>query len=547
MTPRRVLALLLMLAMLTGCGLFGDGEPADQAPGAGEDPDELPLTGWSDVQEVGAGGVLRIGVSTLPDTFDPVVEDASVGPGTSDLERVLGPTTGGAVRITDDGGWEVDDNYAESVEVTDEDPLTVRVRLNTDAVWQDGEAIVAADMVAFHAYLSRADFANPAVAEGWDDIAAVEEGDSEHEYVVRFERPRSDWPRFVYPRLPRSVTDGEGDADFADSAVPSNGPFVITDIDRETGTITQERNPRWWGRTPRLEQVVWRVGTPQVQAEAYAADELDVIDVDGSSTEDVDAERLRRAAGSAWSHLTVNAGSGPLADADVRRALTLALDREAIASAALDGLDVPARVGESVFTVPGQEGHADVASELLEHDPAAAQKLLSDAGFEEGEGPELRFPVPAESPAVLSRARLVAEQLDAAGFRVEVEEVDADAFSEAVLVPRDFDLVSFSWDANLLGVAPAESGYRPVDSADNLTGVASGSREQWSASVGALEDEARHEATAELARVVVEQRVVIPLAVPPKVMAVREGVLNYGPSAFRQPDFTVVGFEGDAD
>ncbi|WP_375001416.1 ABC transporter family substrate-binding protein [Aeromicrobium sp. CTD01-1L150] len=557
---RPVIVAVVIVAMVGGCGLFGGDDEAVDSPsaGAGSDPEELVLTGWSDVaaDEVADGGALRIGISTLPATFNPVHADASTGPGGSDLEQLLGPTTGDAVRLTEDGGWEVDEDYAESVEMDREDPLTVRVRLNPDAVWQQGTPITAADMRAYWQAMNGSnDGYRVTSTDGYDDIEAVENGDDEHEYTVRFSTPRSDWPRFVYPRLPRSIS---GDAKsfntaFTERPVPSNGPFVVTDIDPESGTITQERNPRWWGRTPKLEQIVWRVATPEVQAEAFDADELDVIDVDATSAPDVDPDLLRRSAGSSWTHLTLGAGSGPLANEDVRQAVALALDRQAVAADAVDGIEAAPSVATSVFTVPGQQGH-DEDAEPPERDVEAARELLAGAGYDVGEqttrdGKQLTlsFPVPEGSSAIVRRAELVTEQLADVGIAVDVTQVPQEDFAEQVFVPRDFDLVTFSWDAQLLGVASAQSRYRPVDSADNVTGVASGSAEQWSDAVTALDDDARHEAVSALDSAVLEQHVVVPLAVPPVVLAVRDGVAGYGPSAFEKPDYTRVGFTDVGD
>lgn len=149
--------------------------------------------------------------------------------------------------------------------------------------------------------------------------------------------------------------------------------------------------------------------------------------------------------------------------------------------------------------------------------------------------------MPQESSTIARRAELVAEQLADVGIAVDITQVSREDFSGNVLLPRDFDLVTYSWDAQLLGVASAQSRYRPIDSADNVTGVASGSREQWTEAVTALDDEARHEAVAALDETILEQDVVLPLAVPPVVLAVRDGVAGYGPSTFEKPDYTRVG------
>ena len=522
----RLAAAGLALVLLGGCGLFGGDSPQEPTESGPEQTD--PLVGWSPVDptELAEGGVVRIGIDALPSSFNPAVAAEGALPGRSGLDRLLAPTTGSAMRLTEDGGWEVDPAYAEAVEVVSDDPLEVRVELQPDAVWQDGSPITSADMTAWVDAVAQ--------DEGWDDIEAVEV-DGDLAYTVRFERVRSDWPLFVHPRLPADISsDTERFTDgFTEEPVPSNGPFAITDIDLETGTVTQEPNPRWWGPRPVLEQIVWRLATPEVQAEAFAADELDVVEVEPSRSTDLDADLLRTATGSRWTHLTLNAGGGgPLADDAVRRAVVQALDRSALAEAGATAVDVPALVAESAFTVPGQQGHVNATDALPEPDAAAAREVLQDV--------TLRFPVPA-GEVTQARAEAVAEQLRDAGATVEVRPVEREDFVEQVLVPRDFDLLTFSYDAAILGVAPMESRLRPAGSVDNVTGVAAGSAEAWDAARVALDPDERAEAIAVLDAQVLEPLVLVPLTVPPEVLAVRDGVANYGPATFLRPDFTRVG------
>ena len=43
---------------------------------------------------------------------------------------------------------------------------------------------------------------------------------------------------------------------------PSAGPFVVSVIDRPAQRIVLTRNPRWWGRKPRLESITFLVLDP---------------------------------------------------------------------------------------------------------------------------------------------------------------------------------------------------------------------------------------------------------------------------------------------
>ena len=76
----------------------------------------------------------------------------------------------------------------------------------------------------------------------------------------------------------------------------------------------------------------------------------------------------------------INTARPFLNDVRVRRALSLALDREALVSALLRGGQRPA----TGFVPPGTGGYEP--SSLLRHDPDAARALLAEAGHPEGRG-----------------------------------------------------------------------------------------------------------------------------------------------------------------
>lgn len=552
---RRVLLLAVLgVAVVLAGSLwwFRGGDPAT-APQA-DASDALPTTAWSRAEpgSVTAGGKLRLAVTAMPANFNPVQAD---GAGAA-AGQVLAPTTGSPVRISTDGGWRVDTDYARSIEVVDEKPLKVQVRLNPDAVWQDGTPITAKDMTAFHRAMSGdVDGLEVASTDGFDDIDSVKTGDDKFEYTVTFDTPRSDWPRYVYPRLPADVSTkpkafNEG---FRTKAVPSNGPFVVASVNEKTGTITEKRNPRWWGSKPRLEQVVWRIADPTVQAKAFATDELDAVSVDATTYEDVaDSGTVQRAGGGTWTHLTLNGGRGPLKDVKVRRAVSAAIDRDALAAEASKGVGAPPRTAGSLVLVPGQRGYRDVAAQELKPGIAEARAQLEEAGYTQKDGKAVRdgkpltltLPVPSDTPSNDARVKAIVADLKAAGITVKTPTVEASKFFRDTVVPLDFDLVTFTWPASAFPVQPAERRFRPVDSPQNYTGVAAKSlNDSWDDASAALKEEDRTDRIRDLDAKLMGEAVMVPLAMLPDVVVIKDGLVNYGAATFEQPDFTIVGFK----
>jgi peptide/nickel transport system substrate-binding protein len=73
-------------------------------------------------------------------------------------------------------------------------------------------------------------------------------------------------------------------------------------------------------------------------------------------------------------------GKNPFKDVRVRRALNLAVDREAIRKVVMRGLSIPA----GIMIAPGVHGHSKEIDIVPKFDPAAAKKLLAEAGYPDG-------------------------------------------------------------------------------------------------------------------------------------------------------------------
>jgi peptide/nickel transport system substrate-binding protein len=73
-------------------------------------------------------------------------------------------------------------------------------------------------------------------------------------------------------------------------------------------------------------------------------------------------------------------GKNPFKDLKVRRALNMAVDREAIRKVTMRGLSIPA----GIMVPPGVHGHSKLIDIVPKYDPAGARKLLAEAGYPEG-------------------------------------------------------------------------------------------------------------------------------------------------------------------
>ncbi|MEE1927751.1 ABC transporter family substrate-binding protein [Streptomyces sp. TRM 70351] len=93
---------------------------------------------------------------------------------------------------------------------------------------------------------------------------------------------------------------------------------------------------------------------------------------------------VRRAYAPVYLQLALNGSTGPLRDERVRRAVARALDREALAAAALGPAGLDGRALGSHLRMYDQAGYQDGSTALGEPGPASAAALLASAGWRGG-------------------------------------------------------------------------------------------------------------------------------------------------------------------
>lgn len=164
-----------------------------------------------------------------------------------------------------------------------------------------------------------------------------------------------------------------------------NGAFMLTEW-RPNARIIVAKNPHHRdAATNQLERVIFfPIENPDVEEREFRAGQLHVtftLPVTKiASWREQDPEKLRIDPTSQINFLRFNTTRAPLNDPRVRRALSLAIDRPAIARAVLQGSREPA----TAITPPGTGGY--VARASIGTDLTEARALLAAAGFPEGRG-----------------------------------------------------------------------------------------------------------------------------------------------------------------
>jgi peptide/nickel transport system substrate-binding protein len=183
------------------------------------------------------------------------------------------------------------------------------------------------------------------------------------------------------------------------SALNANGtgPFILRTREPDSRTI-MERNPTYWD--PKLETNVTRIefrpiGSDPTRVAALVSGEIDlVIDVPSqdvarlSRDQNLKVERTDEFRTIFFGFDLKNdqlkygapGGGNPFKDPRVREAVNRAIDTDAITKSVMRGLATP--TGQ--LLAPGNVGHDKGLDQRMPYDPAAAKKLLAEAGYPNG-------------------------------------------------------------------------------------------------------------------------------------------------------------------
>ncbi|MGE3622230.1 MAG: ABC transporter substrate-binding protein, partial [Acidimicrobiia bacterium] len=168
-----------------------------------------------------------------------------------------------------------------------------------------------------------------------------------------------------------------------------------------------------------------RVADPVARLNALRAGEVDLISVKLETSEQAQALAdqsddyvYKEKEGSQQNVLFFNSREAPMDKVEVRRAINLAVDREAI-EAFMDG-SCPAAT--QLFP-EGQVGHDPDLDDQYTYDPDEAMELLEQAGYPNGL--DLSLNLPAGASPFEALAAVIQEQLSKVNIRVAVTPMDA--------------------------------------------------------------------------------------------------------------------------
>jgi ABC-type oligopeptide transport system substrate-binding subunit/DNA-binding SARP family transcriptional activator len=279
--------------------------------------------------------------------------------------------------------------------------------LRDDVQWSDGARVTAADFeYALKRMLDRATGSfyatllydlKGARAFHQGEVASAEtvgvQAADDVTLIIELEEPTGHFlsllARWGIP-VPRHVVEVHGRAWASPVHLVTNGPFSLESW--EAGqSMALARNPAYHGRfdgnVQRLHLALMPSNAWSERLALYESDQLDAVVISAFPSPELEAARQRHVGDYfslprlETSMVGFNASRPPFDDVRVRRALTLAIDRELLADVILGGHVSPATGG---LVPPDMPGHS--AGIGLPHDPDRARKLLAEAGYPGGRG-----------------------------------------------------------------------------------------------------------------------------------------------------------------
>ena len=452
---KRALALLLAATMvfgLTACGGNGNNasNEADNAAEATDNTDDAAQPAETDTEEPAESTdaaqsdaastgekILSVQVGPNPETIDPALNSAVDG------GNMLLHSFECLLAVDKDG--KLIPGQAESWE-TSEDGLTWTFHLRAGLKWSDGSDLTANDFVYSWKRVCDPNVAAPyaetvlgmvagyedAIAGDLDALQVVAQDDST--LVVTLNAPCSFFGSLaafatLSPVQQATVeTNGDAWATAAETYV-SNGPFYVSEW-VPSSYIMMTKNPNYWNADAiKLDGIKWNlIEDANASYSAYQTGEVLFI-------KDVPTEEIPSLSDNPEFHvdpiigtyyLSVNTQREPFTDAKVRKALSLAIDREYVAGTLMQGTYSAASnfMGPGWIDTDGSQfidkangGQPYIDTANHEANVETAKQLLADAGYPDGEG----LPSITYSTNDAGYHKVVAEYLQQAWAELGVE------------------------------------------------------------------------------------------------------------------------------
>jgi len=350
------------------------------------------------------------------------------GAGHSPVSFVVEPSVAESWEIQD-GGKKYVFNLREGVQWHDVDPV-------------NGRELVASDVVFTYDRIGREDMAN--TQKQWLLHVTSVTAPDDYTVVMEASQPVAAMLQFVAKTnmeiLAPEAEEKCGDFALPECAAAGLGPWIFQSYDPNVGTVNT-RNPTFWDAPyPYIDKVVQLFfGDERSEDAAFRTGKVDILGIDTCGISGERYKGLKKtnpeliypsfidSLNRRGLHLKMD--RPPFNDVAVRRAASMAVNREGWVATCLDGFGIPFGgflAHGNAYWIPDDE-YGD-GEKYLKFDPDGARQMLADAGY----GPDdIHITLEGTTgygPRFDCEVELFAEFLNDVGINTEISMVDYDSF-----------------------------------------------------------------------------------------------------------------------
>ncbi|MDO4267499.1 MAG: ABC transporter substrate-binding protein [Eubacteriales bacterium] len=421
---------------LTGCGGGGTADTQTSAAGTADAGQaEGAVTAGTEVDTTGF----------LVSVLNADIQTADVQKTTKDYEipwniydRLV------EIQVADDGTSSIQPSLAESWEISP-DGMEYTFHLRQGVKFHDGSDFTAEDVVyTFNRMLTAAGTVNTESVDQIRGAAEVLDGTAEslegveavddYTLKVTLKEPFAGFLACLSTPgasiYDSGATEAAGDQFGMDPAVTvGTGPFKFASW-TFNDSLVLTRNDDYWKEPSALPGVVIRiVPDTETQTMMFESGELDIIDLD-FVTDAIDRftatypDQIVEAPRVGITYVTMNFNIEPFQDVRVRKAVQMAIDRQAILDAMYGGRG---QLESGIFP-HGLIGY-NQSLEPISYDPEGAKALLAEAGYGDGFTMELAADSSASDTNTMT-LEIIKDQLAAVGINAEIKNYDQSTWLE---------------------------------------------------------------------------------------------------------------------
>ena len=389
---------------------------------------------WAIAGPAAAKDTLTVGMVLEPPILDPTAGAAS-----AIREVTYANIYEGLTRI--DAKGEVRPALAESWSIS-KDGLTYTFKLIGGVKFHDGTPFDCSIVKFSYGRAMAPDSVN-AQKQLFEPIASVDCPDT-YTAVVKLKRPTA---LFLFDMAwgdaamlsPKSYPDAKTDLNKTEPV--GTGPFKFKEWVKGDH-VTMERNPDYWGSQPQLKTVTFKfIADPSAATASVLAGDIDAFPLFPAP------EAIDQFKADARFYVNIGTTEGktivalnntrkPFDDVRVRRALTYAIDRQALIDAAQSGYGKP--IGSHY--VPTDPGYIDL-TDVYSYNPEKAKALLAEAGVKPGTEITIMLPPPTYARR---GGEVIADMWGKVGIKAKLVPIEWAQWLDQVFKRTDYDATIIS-------------------------------------------------------------------------------------------------------